>query len=346
LRSPSATDLDSIIDRTESCWSELRGQRLFITGGTGFIGRWLVESFLWANERLNLRASICILTRDAQAFLRQAPQLESNAAISFLQSDIASFSFPDGSFSHVIHAAGDAVGWRRPGEEEVAQQTLIEGTRRTLEFAANAKAQKFLLLSSGAVYGRFAAGLTRMAEERLESGQCEPPASVYGKSKLVAERLVSSLAPPGLEVKIARGFSFIGPYLPLDGEFAAGNFIRDGLRGGPIRIKGDGTPVRSFLYAADMAAWLWIILSRGRSSRPYNVGSDSAVTIAELARLVSETFPHRPQVEIGKNLLPESSWECYVPDVNRTVSELDVVETTGLREGIKKTVSFLSDESL
>ncbi len=119
----------------------------------------------------------------------------------------------------------------------------------------------------------------------------------------------------GLPVKVARGFAFIGPYLPLDAHFAAGNFLRDGLRGGPIRVGGDGTPYRSYLYAADLAVWLWTLLFRGAPCRPYNVGGEEAVSIAELACCVAVHFG--VGVQIARAATPGRPAERYVPATRR-----------------------------
>ena len=100
-----ATDLDEILEKTSGLWEELRGQRVFITGGTGFFGCWLLESFAWINEKLALNASAVVLTRDYEAFKMKAPHLASNPSIKFHIGDIRNFEFPDGDFSHVIHAA-------------------------------------------------------------------------------------------------------------------------------------------------------------------------------------------------------------------------------------------------
>ena len=104
-----AADLDHILAHTEGLWEDLRGKRLFITGGTGFFGCWLLESFAWANENLDLNASALVLTRNYVAFKKSAPHLATNHAIQFHIGDIRNFDFPEGEFSHIIHAAATSA---------------------------------------------------------------------------------------------------------------------------------------------------------------------------------------------------------------------------------------------
>ena len=149
-----ARDLDMIADQTAPLWEKVRGQQIFITGGTGFFGCWLVESFCDANRRLNLDAKVTILTRDPEGFAKKCPHLASDPAVSLLRGDVRNFEFPAGEFRYVIHAATEARA-RQAAEAPLEMlSTIIDGTARTLEFAATHGAESFLLTSSGAVYGR------------------------------------------------------------------------------------------------------------------------------------------------------------------------------------------------
>ena len=335
---PLAADLDHVLAHTQGLWEELRGQRIFITGGTGFFGCWLLESFAWANDKLGLKASAVVLTRNPKLFAARMPHLAGRSDLSFLAGDVRDFSFPSGTFPYVIHAGTTSSA---PVEPLEMFGTIVDGTRRVLEFAATHGTRKLLFVSSGAVYGRQPSDLTHVPEDYAGAPDSLDPASAYGEGKRAAELLCSmSSGRQGLETKIARCFAFVGPHLPLDAHFAIGNFIRDGLRGGPIQVRGDGTPYRSYLHAADLVVWLWTILFRGKSCHPYNVGSEEALTIRQLAYTVAEAFRPTRTVIIDKKPAPGVVAQHYVPSTKRAQEELDLQTRINLKAAIQRTISW------
>src|ERR1044071_2575559 len=103
---PLATaDLDHILEHTDSLWEDARGCRVFLTGGTGFFGAWLVESFLHINRRLNLGASMGVPTRDPHSGRSRLPCLSDQPAVSLRQGDVRTLEGSDGQFDYAIHAA-------------------------------------------------------------------------------------------------------------------------------------------------------------------------------------------------------------------------------------------------
>jgi nucleoside-diphosphate-sugar epimerase len=333
-------DLDDILNRGGSLWPALGGARFFITGGTGFIGTWLLESFAWLNERLDLGMQAVVLTRNADAFAGKAPHLANRNDIEFLAGDIRSFVFPEGRFTHVIHGATDASAKLNAEEPLRMFDTIVEGTRRTLEFAVQSAAGQFLFLSSGAVYGEQPADLSHNSESDYSGPDCSDAGASYAEGKRAAELLCVLYAQQyEIEVKLARCFAFVGPYLPLDSHFAIGNFIRDAMAKDEIQINGDGTPFRSYLYAADLTYWLWVVLLRGQTARPYNVGSSRAVSIAELGGMVNALLGGEG-VNIRQQPRSGAMPRRYVPSVKRAETELGLTQTCKLEQAIIKTARW------
>ncbi len=339
-RSPLAADLDEMLARTPRLWDGLRGARIFLTGGTGFFGTWLLESLFHADRKLGLGAKVVVLTRDEAAFRAKSPRLAADRRLDFHPGDVRTFEFPSGGFTHVVHAATQASVRLAREQPELMRDVIVAGTRRTLEFAEQCGAKKFLLASSGAVYGRQRPGVERVAEDDPGFDAPLDPPSAYAEGKRAAERLCAEAAGRGLDATGARGFAFVGPHLPLDAHFAVGNFLRDALRGGPIEVRGDGTPVRSYLYASDLAVWLWTILLKGRPGRAYNVGSERGVTVAELAETVRRVVAPGAEVRIARAPSPGRPAERYVPETARARAELGLGESVGLEDALRRTAAW------
>jgi dTDP-glucose 4,6-dehydratase len=333
-------DLEHVLSHTRPLWEQVRGGRIFVTGATGFFGVWLLESFAFANKSLDLGAKLVGLSRDPDAFYEKVPHLAHEGSISFHRGDIRDFVFPQGSFTHVIHAGTTSSAPVPPSE---MLDTIIRGTKHTLEFAVALGAKRFLFVSSGAVYGKQPPEMTHIPETYHGSPDPMDPNSAYGEGKRVGELLCSiAHKEHGLQATIARCFAFVGPHLPLDAHFAIGNFIRDAMRVEPIKVR-DGKPYRSYLYAADLAVWLWTILFQGKPSLPYNVGSDREITIDMLAQTVASALGGSVAVQ-PLSLSPSSHTCRYVPSVSFTHSSLDLNVLVPLVEAIQRTTAWYKEQ--
>jgi nucleoside-diphosphate-sugar epimerase len=343
-----ADDLNHILAHTRGLWEEMRGQRLFITGGTGFFGCWLVESFCHANRMLSLGASVTVLSRDPGRFAAKCPHLSADSAVALHAGDVRDFAFPEGEFRFVIHAATEASAKQAAEEPLEMLSTILAGTERTLAFAAKCGARRFLLTSSGAVYGRQPAEITHLPETYPGAPDPLDPASVYAEGKRASELMcalhqkLTRARGDEFEALIARCWAFTGAHLPLDAHFAIGNFIGDVLAGRPIAIGGDGTPRRSYLYGADLAIWLWTMLFRAPGLVAINVGSALDVSILELAERVAAVLNPETPVTRAKTPVTDAPIARYVPSIDRAEDLLGLRETIGLDEAIRRTAAWYS----
>ncbi|TRZ92323.1 MAG: NAD-dependent epimerase/dehydratase family protein [Rhodocyclaceae bacterium] len=330
-------DFKIVVDSCEEVWQTLRGKRLFLTGGTGFIGCWLLESLRHADMALGLNIEAVILTRDPEAFRSKLPHLANYPGFSFIAGNVCDFASPPGRFSYLIHAATDASAELNEVDPRRMFETVIQGTRRTLNFAVEAEAVRTLFLSSGAVYGPQPWDMEQVAETWHGSLNCTDPRNTYAEAKRAAEMLCAIYGKQfGLKVSIARIFALLGPYLPLDIHFAAGNFILDAIEGKPVIVTGNGQPYRSYLYASDLAIWLWHMLVRAEPGKAYNVGSDESVSIKELASRTSALLANGKYQVQGA---PDPGWNLgrYVPDTGLAGRDLGLYRTVSLDDAIRRT---------
>ena len=249
---------------------------------------------------------------------------------------------PAGSFDLVIHGAANSSAplGHSDATPSAMSSTIIDGTRRVIDCAARTCA-RLLFLSSGAVYGRQFAPVpesTNAAPDPLE------PSSAYGEAKRAAENFCAVASSEGvIDAVVARLFAFVGPGIPLDAHYAVGNFLRDVSMHQPIAVSGDGRPLRSYLYTADLPEWCWALTSRGKTGRAYNVGSPAAISISELARKVSRLVDPIAKVEV-RGLPTKGPAPCYVPITELARAELGLEPRTSIDEALNRTFAHITAE--
>ncbi len=332
-------DLNHVLTFAKSDLLALKGAHLFITGGTGYIGRWLLESIYYANQILDLNITATVLSRNPHRFILHHPHLGKDPAITLVEGDVQNFPFPIGEFTHAVHAATDVIAINSPLD---MFDVTVCGTRHVLNFCKSREIKNVLLLSSGAVYGRIPDDIELVPEEYSGSPSVGTPDSAYGIGKIVTEWLGNTYSSHGgMACKSARIFAQIGPYLALDKQFAAGNFILNALNEENFLIKGDGSPRRSYMYATDLVVWLLGILVRGQAGRAYNVGSDHPISIRDLATMIAKVAGmSTAKIEVRGKPSLQAAPERYVPDITRAKDELGLKISIPLDEALHRTIEW------
>jgi len=333
-------DLLHIMKNTKTIFQSLNEKKVLITGGTGFFGKWLLESFAFAIKEFSLDTHVYILSRNPENFISRYPHLGTNTSFSFLAGDIKEFFSSLPKIDFIIHAATSASAKLNYEHPLVMIDSIVSGTRNILEFTRINKIKRMLFVSSGAVYGVQPETILGFREDYTGGPNPLDPSSAYAEAKRMAEQLCICYANLfQIEIPIARCFTFVGPYLDLNAHFAIGNFLRNCLNGNNIIIKGTGSPMRSYMYTSDLVIWLLHILVFGQSREAYNVGSDEAVSIKELAYKVASRHKGL-QVEIMNQIAPTDRNQNYVPDITKTKNAFNFDIPIRLDDSIEKTLDF------
>jgi nucleoside-diphosphate-sugar epimerase len=335
------TDAEAVIGDRIGSLSALRDQHLFISGGTGFLGTWLLELIKVLNEKHDFGVKVTVFSRSARAFANRLPHLGLEKWASFQEGDIRYISELPRDVRYVIHAA--ALTDRRlfASQPGAVAETNGLGTLRLLRASHLLEdLKKIVILSSGLVYGTQPWDRERIDENFVGPLRCDDVNSVYAESKRFAEIIAQcAISESKLPVVTLRPFAFVGPYQSLQLPWAVTDFIRDSLNGGPIRIMGDGTTVRSIMYAADFAFWVLVALANGRPRETYNVGSPEPIDLGSLAQLITQHFTPVPEIHTGLGQTGHDR-NRLVPSVNRAKNELGLEVTFSLSDAIQRTIAW------
>ena len=335
------TDLNFIFNKCKNEFNFLSNKSILITGGTGFFGKWFLELIFYANKNYNTNILTTIITRNEDKFFLENPHYKNNKFLNIIKLDILDLKKINHKFDFLLHMAATSATETFNGETDANKtSTLFNGAKNIMEIAIENNISKILFTSSGVVYG---SSSKDMKSESDVSHSIElEKRNGLAKGKILAEDVISNLSlKNNINFKIARCFSFVGPYLPLNIHYAIGNFINDAIFNDKIIINGNGLPYRSYLYISDTIIWL-IKLLVGSEEGVYNVGSERRIQIIELANIVRDLIDPSKKIIIQENEIHEGNFkrDIYLPDTTKIREALKVKEWTSLEDAILKTTKF------
>ena len=323
--------------------SKLSLKHISVTGGTGFLGTWIAEMIATLNDEYNLRISLDIYARSTAEWKKKWPHLSSRPDIRLYSQDVRSpFQFQSDT-NFVIHAAGVPNNRVHASDPLRVMQTTFDGINNALDAASQLdNLSRFINVSSGLVSGvsNRTGALSETDYFAIPSGQLH---LVYVDAKRLAESMAAIYRSQfRMPISTIRPFTFTGPYQSLDRPWAINSFLGDALMGRSIRIHGDGSALRSYLYGSDAAWWTLAALVNGTDGTVYNLGSPEAMSHIELAQLISEKISLKPSITVNTVPSKQGQRDALYPNVTHTQSTLGVVQTCTLEQAIDKTWRWFS----
>jgi nucleoside-diphosphate-sugar epimerase len=296
----------------------LAGRTLFITGATGFVGRWTLAAIARLNERMSKPLAVRALTRGDMPV--EAPWL------SWVVGDVRKVT-DTVTIDFVLHAALSSSA-TPPGGDELLLETAIEGAKSAVRHASWRGAKRILVLSSGSAYG-MAFGPLSEESPLAELGEED----TYGKAKREVERICREAGSSGtLDVTIARLFTCIGHGYRKHNHLAHVSMLDDARAGKPIVLRSDGSAIRSYIFGADLAIWLLAILS-AKGSDVVNVGSDEQISMLDFAKTIARVAGRGDDAVMVKGTDPVVR-PVFVPDISRARSLYGVAPWTNVESAI------------
>ena len=303
--------------------------RYLLTGGAGFIGSHLCESFLSQGHDV-----ICMDNYSTGA-QQNIAGFASNRRFTFMDHNVSRYIEVHQPLDFVLHFASPAS----PVDYlELPIPTLKVGSLGTHNALGLAKAKSavFLLASTSEVYGD---PLVRPQHEEYW-GNVNPvgPRGVYDEAKRFAEAMTMAYHRyHGLDTRIVRIFNTYGPRMRMQDGRVVPNFILQALKGEPLTVYGEGEQTRSFQYVDDLVAGIGRLLESGEHF-PVNIGNPHEMTVLQFAKKILELTASKS--EIAYRPLPQDDPQVRQPDITKARKLLNWEPKVDLDEGLMKTIDY------
>jgi len=317
--------------------SEIRGKKILITGGAGFIGSNLAERLAGANE-------IVLLDRTFHDQPVQFTSLRSNSSVRIVEQDIldgGSIESLARNAEIVIHAAAIVGVGRVCSHPRETLETNFSGTSRILKaLERNTRLERFLYFSTSEVFGVNSFRVQENAPSLV--GPAVEARWSYAIAKLAGEHLVQAYyRQAGTPVVTVRPFNVFGPRRL--GAHAVKSFILSALMGNPIEVHGDGSQIRSWCFISDFCDALIEMMARPEAiGQDFNIGNPAnTLTVLQLAQQVAEMTRTSSEIQFSGHPFPDI--EIRVPSLAKASAILDYKPVFDITRGLEATIDWYQE---
>jgi dTDP-glucose 4,6-dehydratase len=311
----------------------MRSNTLLIIGGTGFFGNSILKYISNSKSLKKKFKKIIIISRKRFQKFDYIKKLKKNYKIVKINSDISKVKkLP--LVDYVIYAA---ILKNYKNDYLAVKNYTNLATRYH-------KQSRILYVSSGAVYGVQKKN-KGIKEDYLNFNKKinfkRGYKNSYANSKFKSEKLFKKLGTSGIKVTIARCFTFVGEFLPLNSKFIIGNFIKNILNKKKITISANYQICRSYMYSDDLVKWLLKILNHSSTSCPtYNVGSDNIVSLQRLAQILAQKYNLEKSIPKSSNKIVDR----YIPCINKATKVLKLRNNFDSIQAVIKAIKLIQNE--
>jgi len=313
------------------------GKNILVTGGAGFLGSWICDVLVES------KANVICLDNFSSGLKENISHLLGRKNFKFVQHDITQPIFFNEEIDIVMHLASRAS----PFEFEKYPIQILKANTLGIWVAlgiAKKHEAEFIYTSTSEIYGD-AKEIPTTEEYR---GNVNPigPRSCYDEAKRCGESYVIAYRMQhGLDTRIARIFNTYGPRMRAEGIYGrvVPRFVEQALSNKPITIFGDGTQTRSFCYVTDQVEGLLkLAFSERAEGEVVNIGSDSEITILELAKLIKELTKSSSEIEFHP--LPKDDPMRRKPDISKAKKLLGWKPKVELEEGLRMMIEWFKEK--
>ena len=324
--------------------AELSGKRIFLTGGTGFFGKSILDYF---TRHPVPDMTVAVLARHTEKFRRDFPELCILPGLSFLSGDVRDFPFPPDRFDYVIHAASNTHPVAYASDPIGTITANVFGTQYLLDYAKEADCKRFVFLSSVEIYGENRGDTDKFTEDYLGYIDCNTMRAGYPESKRTGEALCQAYRKQmEMDVVIPRLSRVYGPTMLMSDTKALSQFILKSVKREDIVLKSEGTQEFSYAYVADCVAGILAVMLDGKDGEAYNICSkDSDVQLRDVAKQLADLADKQVVFD-----LPDATEQAGYSkatkatlDTTKLRTELGFVPQYDMKTGLSHTVQVLRE---